>query len=107
MIDLVAATPTPAHHRSMTADPSSIAVIIPAFRVAPQVREVIARIPAHVRHIVVVNDASPDDLAAVLQSIADPRVVAIAHERNRGVGGAMKTGFAKACDLGADIIVKV
>jgi glycosyltransferase involved in cell wall biosynthesis len=33
--------------------------------------------------------------------------VVVTHERNRGVGGAMVTGFQKAAELGADVMVKV
>jgi glycosyltransferase involved in cell wall biosynthesis len=84
-----------------------VAVVIPAYRVAPYIAGVVARVPAFVRHIVVVDDASPDDLAGVLATITDPRVVSIRHDVNRGVGGAMKTGFAKALELGADIVAKI
>lgn len=92
-------------------DPSTtaetIAVVIPAYRVASHVGDVIARIPPYVRHIVVVDDASPDDLAAVLASIDEPRMTVVRHEVNGGVGRAMKTGFQKALELGADIVVKI
>ncbi len=85
----------------------SLAVVIPAYRVAPLIAGVIARIPPEVRHIVVVDDASPDDLQAILQTVTDPRVFVVQHPQNRGVGGAMKTGFAKALELGADILIKI
>ena len=85
----------------------SIAVVIPAYRVAPYISNVIARVPSNVRTIIVVDDASPDDLQAVLAREHDGRLVVVRHEQNRGVGGAMKTGFRKALELGADIIVKV
>ncbi|NOT54640.1 MAG: glycosyltransferase family 2 protein [Deltaproteobacteria bacterium] len=85
----------------------SIAVVIPAYRVALLIADVIARIPPEVAHIIVVDDASPDHLQAVLQQLPDPRLFVLSHHANRGVGGAMKTGFAKALDLEADIIVKI
>ena len=86
---------------------ASIAVVIPAYRVADRIAGVIGRIPPGVRHIVVVDDASPDLLPDILGKVSDPRLLVVRHEVNRGVGAAMKTGFAKALDLGADIIVKV
>lgn len=86
---------------------SIVAVVIPAYRVGSLIQGVLARIPASVRHIVVVDDASPDDLLQVLAGVSDPRVLVLRHDTNRGVGGSMKTGFTKALDLGADIIVKV
>lgn len=85
----------------------SLAVVIPAYRVAPSIAGVIVRIPPQVRHIVVVDDASPDDLQAVLQTVTDPRLVVVHHPVNRGVGGAMKTGFAKALELKANILIKI
>src|SRR5262245_42172978 len=85
----------------------SVAVVIPAYRVAPLVADVIARVPTEVRHIIVVDDASPDDLRETLREVSDHRLVVLRHETNRGVGGAMKTGFRKALELNADIIVKV
>lgn len=85
----------------------SVAVVIPAYRVAGQIAEVIARVPSGVAHIVVVDDASPDDLRVVLERIDDCRLVVLHHATNLGVGAAMKTGFAHALQLGADIVVKV
>ncbi len=91
----------------MSAQQPSIAVVIPAYRVASHVGSVIAEVPASVRHIIVVDDASPDPIQDVLAKIVEPRLIVLRHEVNRGVGGAMKTGFQKALDLGVDIVVKV
>jgi len=85
----------------------SIAVVIPAYRVASQVGRVVARVPPGVRHIIVVDDASPDGLQASLEALADPRLIVLRHDRNQGVGGAMKTGIRRALDLGADIVIKI
>jgi dolichol-phosphate mannosyltransferase len=85
----------------------SVTVVIPAYRVAPFIADVLARIPADVRTIVVVDDASPDNLQEVLSRLHDPRLVVVRHDTNCGVGGAMKTGFRTALELGADVIVKV
>lgn len=57
--------------------------------------------------MIVVDDASPDGVGAAVSAIGDPRISVCAHETNRGVGAAMKTGFAKALELGADIVVKL
>lgn len=80
---------------------------MPAYRVADVIAPVIARIPPCVQHVIVVDDASPDHLQDVLQSLTDPRLVILRHATNRGVGGAMKTGLAHALALHADIVVKI
>jgi glycosyltransferase involved in cell wall biosynthesis len=87
-------------------DPT-IAVVIPAYRAAGSIEALLAKIPPEIDHVVVVNDASPDSLEESLSRVQDPRVVVRRHETNRGVGGAMKTGFQAALELGADIVVKI
>ncbi len=84
-----------------------LAVVIPSYRVAPYIASVIREVPDYVRHIVVVDDRSPDDIRAALTEAPDPRVVYIRHEKNRGVGGAVMTGYDRACELGAEILIKV
>ncbi len=85
----------------------SVAVVIPAFRAAATIASVIKEIPAFVSHIVVVNDASPDELDAAIGAISDPRVHLVHHDTNRGVGGATLTGYDAALSLGAGIIAKL
>jgi glycosyltransferase involved in cell wall biosynthesis len=60
------------------------------------------------RSIWVIDDACPDGSGRwVEEHTRDPRVKVIYHEKNRGVGGAVKTGYQAALEAGADIIVKV
>lgn len=87
----------------------AIAAVIPAFNVGPLIADVLREMPPTVSRIIVVDDASADDTAAVVEDCArvDPRIRLVRHESNRGVGGAMITGFRTALDMGATIIVKV
>jgi glycosyltransferase involved in cell wall biosynthesis len=85
----------------------SIGVVIPAYRVSRHIEQVIRGLPAFVRTIIVVVDASPDDTYDKVAKLADPRVVLLRHEVNQGVGGAMQTGFRKALELGLDVVVKM
>ncbi len=84
-----------------------VGVVIPAYRVAPQIERVIRGLPDWISSIVVVEDKSPDDTAARVAALRDPRVTLIRHAENRGVGGAMKTAFAEAVRLGLDVVVKM
>lgn len=84
-----------------------VAVVIPAYRAVATIAEVITGVPTFVRHVVVVNDASPDSTTDVVRSVGDPRVVLVEHETNEGVGGAVMSGYARAAELGADIVAKM
>jgi glycosyltransferase involved in cell wall biosynthesis len=48
--------------------------------------------------VIVVNDGSADGTAEILEELASiyPQVRIITHEKNRGYGGALRTGFASA-----------
>src|SRR4051812_25532337 len=85
----------------------SVAVVIPAYRAAAHITEVLRKIPSFVRHILVVDDCSPDDTAAVVAQCPDPRVRLVRHTENQGVGGAVLTGYQAALELGAEIVVKM
>ncbi len=86
-----------------------IAAVIPAYRVERDIQNVICGLPPFLAHIIVVDDASPDSTADHVTASAkeDERVVLIRHDQNQGVGGAMVTGFRKALELGAQIVVKL
>lgn len=86
---------------------AEVAIVIPAFRAEATIAEVVRAIPGSVAHVFVVDDASPDRTAQLAEAVADPRVRVIHHERNRGVGGAMKTGYLAALEAGCDVIVKM
>jgi glycosyltransferase involved in cell wall biosynthesis len=83
-----------------------VTVVVPAYNVATHVRGVAAAIPEFVDRILVIDDASTDETSEVARSVDDARVQVIRHEQNRGVGGAMATGFRHALEEGSDIVVK-
>ncbi len=87
----------------------NIAAVIPAYRVENEIESVLRGLPSYLKHVIVVDDASPDHTADLVAASAerDPCVVLVRHERNQGVGGAMVTGFRKALELGAQIVVKI
>ena len=84
-----------------------MAIIIPCYNVERHIADVIRSIPARFRCIICVDDASPDDTAAVIAGVHDPRVRLVRHAVNRGVGGATLSGYRAALELGADVCVKM
>jgi len=86
---------------------TTIACVIPAYNEERFIAGVIQSVPAFVHQIIVVNDASRDGTARVVDSLNDPRVVLINHDRNTGVGGAVASGYKAALELAADIVVKL
>lgn len=48
--------------------------------------------------IIMVDDGSSDKTLEIAQKLAteDPRLIAVSHDKNRGYGAALKTGFLKA-----------
>jgi glycosyltransferase involved in cell wall biosynthesis len=84
-----------------------VAVIIPAFLAAATIEKVLNGIPGWVDAIYVIDDASPDQTEARVRAAPDPRIEFLVHEVNRGVGGAMVTGYRHALRQGMDICVKM
>jgi len=82
-------------------------VILPAYNVGRHLATVVSRIPDWVDGIIVVDDASTDDTLSVAESLADARVLVCHHDKNRGVGGAMATGFRAALGGGYDVAIKM
>ncbi len=100
----------------------SIGVVVTAYDESAFVGLVIETVPAFVDRIYAVDDASPDDSWAVIQSVADEinretgleraltdggddrRVVPIRHATNQGYGAAVKTGYQRAAADGIDVV---
>jgi glycosyltransferase involved in cell wall biosynthesis len=87
----------------------AIATVIPAYRVERNIEAVLLNLPAYIKHIIVVDDASPDSSANLVADAAkkDGRIILIRHAENQGVGGAMISGFRKALELGAQVVIKI
>lgn len=86
-----------------------IAIVIPCYKVANHIEEVISNIPEFISNIITVNDCSPDNTGEILENAAksNSRLIYLKHEINQGVGGAMVTGFKKAIEMEIDIVIKI
>ena len=82
-------------------------MVIPCYNVAPHIAAVLAAIPDYVDQVIAVDDGSRDDTLKLLEAAVDKRVEVVRHERNRGVGAAMRSGLARGAEAGADLLVKV
>jgi len=84
-------------------DGKRVAVVVPALDEEFLVGETIRGIPGFVDLIVVVDDHSGDATVARARETGDPRLEVIEHARNRGVGGAIASGYARCRELGIDV----
>lgn len=84
-----------------------IAVVVPAYKVSKHILGVLNEIGPEVSHIFVVDDACPDHSGKVAAKVKDKRVRVLTHSINKGVGGAVVTGYLAAIDAGAHVVVKL
>ncbi|GAB3891904.1 glycosyltransferase family 2 protein [Spirosoma agri] len=81
-----------------------VIVVMPAYRAALTLGRTYHEIPFDlVDDVILVDDASPDNTVDVARQLGIQHV--IRHDRNKGYGGNQKTCYAKALELGADIVV--
>jgi glycosyltransferase involved in cell wall biosynthesis len=73
-----------------------VAVVVPAHDEEQLIVATLQGIPELVDRIYVVDDASGDGTAERARSTGDARVEVIVHDRNRGVGAAIVTGYKRA-----------
>ncbi|TWT43786.1 Undecaprenyl-phosphate mannosyltransferase [Phycisphaerae bacterium RAS1] len=85
----------------------SVCIVIPAYNEEVLIVRTVTTIPHFVDHVVVVDDCSKDRTPDVVRELAakDPRVHLIRHEVNRGVGGAIATGYTWCRENDVDIAV--
>lgn len=97
--DTVTAVPRAESHTRTSLD---TLVVIPAYNEAATIDDVVTRALAYADEVLVVDDGSDDETAAVARE-AGANVVE--HERNRGYGASLKTAFRSARDRRADSLV--
>jgi dolichol-phosphate mannosyltransferase len=85
-----------------------IAVVVPCYKVRDRVLGVLRKMPSEVERIYVIDDACPEASGKLVsQSEQDKRIAVITHSANKGVGGAVVSGYLAALSDGMDIVVKI
>ena len=84
-----------------------LVVVMPAYNAARTLRQTYDEVMAHkiVDRVILVDDASKDETAAMARSL--PQVQVEVHPQNRGYGGNQKTCYRLALAAGADIVVMI
>ncbi|TAH48538.1 MAG: glycosyltransferase family 2 protein [Chloroflexota bacterium] len=84
-----------------------IALVIPAYNEERLIGATLEHVPPLIDRIIVVDDASTDNMAAVVRAhmAKDSRVELIRHAENRGPGGGIITGYKRVLEEGGDIVV--
>jgi polyprenyl-phospho-N-acetylgalactosaminyl synthase len=77
-------------------------LVVPAFNEGLVIHNVISGLLATFPNVIVVNDGSSDDTAAVLRTLP---VTAVTHPVNLGQGAALQTGITLALERGADYVL--
>ncbi|HXG75411.1 MAG TPA: glycosyltransferase family 2 protein [Gaiellaceae bacterium] len=80
-----------------------VAVVVPAYDEERLVGQTLRGIPDFVDRVFVVDDASRDRTAEEALAVGDPRVELVRHERNRGVGAAIVSGYRRALEEEIDV----
>ena len=76
-----------------------LSVVIPCFNEAATILDLLERVrsaPVASKQIIVVDDGSTDGTRELLQGLRANDLTVLMHERNRGKGAALATGFAAA-----------
>jgi glycosyltransferase involved in cell wall biosynthesis len=81
----------------MSANRTNVAALIPAYREAGRIADVVRRVQAVLDTVLVVDDGSPDTTAAEAEKAG---ATVLKHEVNRGKGAAIKTGLRQLTEKG-------
>ena len=76
-----------------------LCAIIPTYNNAGTIRQVISDVTAYCQDVIVVNDGSTDETAAILDGLSSV-ITLVTYPKNRGKGHALIEGFRKAKEMG-------
>lgn len=84
-----------------------IAIVMPAYNEERLIENAISMLPDYIDRIIVINDASKDKTKEIVESLSylNNKILLINHEINKGVGGAIATGYKECIEESIDIAV--
>jgi glycosyltransferase involved in cell wall biosynthesis len=84
-----------------------VVVVMPAYNAAQTLQKTHDEVMDQgiVDHVIVVDDASPDETSAIAAAL--PNTTVYTHENNLGYGGNQKSCYRLALELNADIVIMV
>jgi glycosyltransferase involved in cell wall biosynthesis len=82
----------------------SIGVVVPAYNEESLIGITVKSIPHYVDRVFVVDDGSTDATFEAAKKLSNGKISIIRHEKNKGVGAAIVTGYKAALAFGCDIV---
>jgi glycosyltransferase involved in cell wall biosynthesis len=77
-----------------------LSIVMPVYNEKDTIREIAARVlrveTGLETELIAVDDFSTDGTRDILKTLDDPRIKVFYHDKNRGKGAALRTGFAQA-----------
>jgi DNA-binding response OmpR family regulator len=80
----------------------AITVVIPAYNESRFIGSTVLKASSYANTVIVVDDGSCDNTAEIAEAAG---AVLVRHKCNKGKGAALNTGFCKARELGAQVVV--
>lgn len=88
-----------------------VLVMVPTYNESQNIRDLVAEILRHCpdAHVLVVDDHSPDGTWKIAEELghADPRVLLLHRESDKGRGNAGRAGFCWGLERGYDVLVEM
>lgn len=83
-----------------------VAVVIPAFNEEVLIRPTLETMPSYLDKIYAVDDCSKDRTSDIIKFLSkkNKSIVGIRHKKNKGVGGAIATGYKRAVKDGMELV---
>ncbi len=85
----------------------TVSVVVPAYNEQKLIARTVETLPDWIDRVIVVDDCSKDSTVEIVRGLmkASDKISLIEHESNKGVGGAICTGYSVSREHGFDVTV--